>query len=161
MPINVFRNSNSNDNGNKIDTSLFVQKHCLRTKYIVINIDEDIDLSNQFRNRNLPKSISIQEPVSKNYVDYKFSDPSIKKTPLTLTLAIKISILFVFFKVNSIPTFAVQLTPKIIDDQAISDGVDEPLLLRLDLNGKLKLDEQDSIVLNCFNITENDNGNTY
>ena len=27
MPINVFGNSNSNDNGNKIDTSLFVQKN--------------------------------------------------------------------------------------------------------------------------------------
>ena len=26
MPINVLGNSNSNDNGNKTDTSLFVQK---------------------------------------------------------------------------------------------------------------------------------------
>ena len=31
MPINVFGNSNQN-NGNKIDTSLFVQKPYLRTK---------------------------------------------------------------------------------------------------------------------------------
>ena len=27
MPINVFGNSNSNDNSNKIDTTFFVQKH--------------------------------------------------------------------------------------------------------------------------------------
>ena len=35
MPINVFGNSSSSyDNGNKIDTSLFVQKPYLRTIYI-------------------------------------------------------------------------------------------------------------------------------
>ena len=43
MPINVFRNSNSNDNGNKIDTSLFVQKQYLRSNYIESNFEEDID----------------------------------------------------------------------------------------------------------------------
>ena len=40
MPINVFGNSNSNDNGNKIDTSLFVQKPYLRTSYIEANIEK-------------------------------------------------------------------------------------------------------------------------
>ena len=34
MPINVFGNSNSSDNGNKIDTSFFVQKPYLRSNYI-------------------------------------------------------------------------------------------------------------------------------
>ena len=48
MPINVFGNS-SNDNNNKIDTSLFVQKPCPRTNYIESNIEEDIDLKNQYR----------------------------------------------------------------------------------------------------------------
>ena len=47
MPINVFGNSNSNDNGSKIDTFLFVQKLYLRTNYIEANIEEDIDLKNQ------------------------------------------------------------------------------------------------------------------
>ena len=46
MPINVFGNSNSNDKGNKIDTSLFVQKSYLRTIYRETNIEEDIDLKN-------------------------------------------------------------------------------------------------------------------
>ena len=49
MPINVFGNSNSNDNGNRVDTSLFVQKPYLRTNYIEANIEEDIDLKNQYR----------------------------------------------------------------------------------------------------------------
>ena len=60
MPINVFDNSSSN-NDNKIDTSLFVQKPYLRTNYIESNIEEDIDLKNQYRIKNLPDPISIRE----------------------------------------------------------------------------------------------------
>ena len=48
MPINVFGNSSINS-GNKIDTSLFVQKPYLRTNYIESNIEEDLDLKNQYR----------------------------------------------------------------------------------------------------------------
>ena len=43
MPINVFGNS-SNNSVNKIDKSLFEQKPYLRSNYIEINIEEDIDL---------------------------------------------------------------------------------------------------------------------
>ena len=79
MPINVFGNSNSNDNGNKIDTSLFVQKAYLRTNYVQSNIEEDIDLKNQYRIKILPDPISRREACSKNYVDKLFNDPSILK----------------------------------------------------------------------------------
>jgi len=82
MPINVFGNSYSsydNDNGNKIDTSLFVQKPYLRPNYIESNIEEDIDLKNQYRIKNLSDPISIREAASKNYVDTKFNDPSLIK----------------------------------------------------------------------------------
>ena len=52
-------------------------------------------------------------------------------------------------KVNSFPTLQEQLTPKLYADQVIFlNFVDEPLLLRLDPDEKLRLDEQDSIVLN-------------
>ena len=60
MPIKVFGNSNSNDNGNKNDTSLFLQKPHLRTNYIESNVEEDIDLKNQYRIKNLPDPISIR-----------------------------------------------------------------------------------------------------
>ena len=77
MPINVFGNSSSSyDKGNKIDTSLFVQKPYLRTKFIETNFEEDIDLKIQFRIKSLPDPISIGEAVSKNYVDNLFNDPS-------------------------------------------------------------------------------------
>ena len=44
MPKNVFgSNSSSYDNGNKVDTSLFVQKLYLRTNYLEAIIEEEID----------------------------------------------------------------------------------------------------------------------
>ena len=78
MPTNVFRNSSHHDN-NEIDTSMFVQKTYLRTNYIEANIEEDIDLKNQYRIKNIPDPISIREPASKNYVDNLLNDPSIIK----------------------------------------------------------------------------------
>ena len=77
MPINVFGNSNSHDNGNKVDTSLFVQKPYLRTNYIESNIEEDIDLKNQYRIKNLPDPLSITEACNKNYVDNTINELSL------------------------------------------------------------------------------------
>ena len=48
MPISVFGSSNDNISSNKIDTSSFVQKPYLRTNYIEADIEEDIDMKNQF-----------------------------------------------------------------------------------------------------------------
>ena len=81
MPINVFGNS-SNNNDNKIDTSLFVQKPYLRTNYIESNIEEDIDLKNQYKIKNLPDPTNLQDVCSKNYVDNEFNDTSIIKKTL-------------------------------------------------------------------------------
>ena len=64
MPINVFGKSSINSD-NKIDTSLFVQKPYVRTNYIESNIEEDIDMKNQFRIKNVPDPISIREAASK------------------------------------------------------------------------------------------------
>ena len=72
MPINEFGNScYSHDFGNKIHTSIFVQKSYLRRNYIESNI-EDIDLKNHYKINFLPHPISIREAASKNYVDNKF-----------------------------------------------------------------------------------------
>ena len=81
MPINVSGNS-SNINNNKIDTSLFVQKHYLRNNYLEANLEEEIDSKNQNRIKNLPDPINRKEAASKSYVDSLFIDPSIKKTLL-------------------------------------------------------------------------------
>ena len=82
MPTILFGNSSSNSE-NKIETSLFVQKPYLRTKYIGSNIEVDIDFKNQYRFKNLPDPLSIRDACSKNYVDKLFNDPSIKNTTHT------------------------------------------------------------------------------
>ena len=69
MPINVIGNNNSNNSDNKIDTSLFVQKPYLRTNYIEANIEEDIDLKNQYRIKNLPDPTNLQDACNKKYID--------------------------------------------------------------------------------------------
>ena len=78
MHTNVFENY-SNNSEKKIDTSLFVQKQYLRTNYTKSNLEEDIDLKNQYRIRNIPDPISIREACTKNYVDKLLNDPSIIK----------------------------------------------------------------------------------
>ncbi len=76
MPINVFGNS-SHDNNNKIDTSLFVQKPYIRTNFIESNTEEDIDLKNQYRIKNLSNPISITEACNKNYIDNTIDEVSL------------------------------------------------------------------------------------
>ena len=143
MPINVFGNS-SNNSEQKIDTSLFVQKPYLRHNYIEANIEEDIDLKNQFRIKNLPDPISNGEPVSKQYVDDKFNDPSIIKNTAHVDFNDKNPDNVRFVKVNSMPAVGEHLTAKYYVDNAISDRVNEQSLLRLDLDEKLT---QDTIIL--------------
>ena len=76
MPRNVFGNSSINSE-QKIDTSLFVRRPYLRFNYIESNIEEDIDLKDQYRIKILPNPISITEAASKLYVDSEIDQPSL------------------------------------------------------------------------------------
>ena len=145
MPINVFGNSSSSYDNNKIDTSLFVQKPYLKTNYIESNVEEDIDLKNQYRIKNLPDPISIREAASKKYVDNLFNDPSIIKNSANIDLNDRNITNCRFLSVNQLPQIDSHLTAKLYVDKAISDSIDEPSLLRLDTDEKLT---QDTIVLN-------------
>ena len=113
MPINVFGNSNSNNSDNKNDTNLFVEKPYLRTNYIESNIEEDIDMKNQYRIKNLPDPISIREATSKNYVDNLFNDPSIIKNTTHTDLNDRNITSARFIQVNQWPQIDSHLTPKI------------------------------------------------
>ena len=73
MPINVFGNS-SNNSGNKIDTSLFAQKSYIRTNYLENNIEEDIDLKNQYGIKNLPNPNNDKDAGNKIYIDGELAD---------------------------------------------------------------------------------------
>ena len=154
MPINVFGNSNSHDNANKIDTSLFVQKPYLRTNYIESNTEEDIDLKNQFRIKNLPDPINIREAASKNYVDNLFNDPSIIKNNAHIDLNDRNITNCRFLSVNQLPQIDSHLTAKLYVDNSI----DEPSLVRNNQNndfGNYNLTNINSISLN--KQAENDN----
>ena len=78
MPIILFGRF-LHDNSKIIDTSLFVQKPYLRTNFLESSIEEDIDLKNRERSKNLPDINSIREAISKSYVDNSFNDSSISK----------------------------------------------------------------------------------
>ena len=144
MPNNVFGNSKSNNSGNKIDTSLFVQKPYLRSNYIESKLEEDIDLKNKYRIKKLPDPTNIQDACSKNYVDNLFNDPSIIKNTEHIDLNDRNITNAKFFQVNQLPQIDSHLTAKLYVDNSISDGVNESSLLRLDPDEKLK---QDSIIL--------------
>ena len=148
MPINVIGNSNSNDNGNKIDTSLFEQKPYLRTNYIESNVEEDIDLENHYRIKNIPGPISVRESTSKNYADNLFNDPSILKNTEHIDLNDRNITNARFIQVNQLPQIDSHLTAKLYVDDAFSNTVDESSLLRLDPNEEVNIDEQNSIILN-------------
>ena len=153
MPINVFGNS-SNNNDNKIDTSLFVQKPYLKTNYIEANIEEDIDLKNQYRIKNLPDPISIREAASKNYVDNLFNDPSIVKNDAHIDLNDRNLTNCRFLSVNQLPQIDSHLTAKLYVDNSI----DEPSLVRNNQDndfGNYNLTNIKSITLN--KQAENDN----
>ena len=121
MPINVFGNS-SNNNDNKIDTSLFVQKPFLRTIYLESNLQKDIDLKNQYRIKNLPDPISIKEAASKNYVDNLFNDPSIIKNNAHKDLKDRNITNATFIQVNQLPQIDSHLTANLYVDSAIDES---------------------------------------
>ena len=143
MPINVFGNSSINSD-NKIDTSLFVQKPYLRSNYIASYIEEDIDLRNQYRIKNLPDPISIREAASKNYVDNLFNDPSISKNSEHIDLNDRNFTNARFIQVNQMPPIDSHLTAKLYVDNSINQSS----LLRLDPNETSDLDNHDSIISN-------------
>ena len=120
MPINVFGNS-SNNSDNKIDTSLFVKKPYLRTNYKEADIEEDIDLKNQYKIKNLPDPTNIQDACSKNYVDNFFNDSSIIKNTEHIDLNDKNITNARFIQVNQLPQIDSHLTAKLYVDNAISD----------------------------------------
>ena len=105
-------------------------------------------MKNQYRIKSVPDPISIREAASKNYVDNKVNDSSIIKNTAHVDFSEKSLKNVLFIKVNSIPTLEEHLTLKIYVDQAISHGVHESSLSGLHPDEKLRLDEQDSTVLN-------------
>ena len=153
MPKNVFGNS-SNISEQKIDTSLFVQKPYLRHIYIEANIEEDIDLRNQFRIKNLTDPISIREPAPKKYVDNLFNDPSIVKNDAHIDLNDRKITNCRFLSVNQLPQIDSHLCAKLYVDNSI----DESSLVRNNKDNDFNnnnLTNINSITLNTQAVNDN------
>ena len=104
-------------------------------------------------NSTLTSLKTIKEIPSKNSVDYKLDDPSIIKNTAHVDFRDKNLDNVRFIKVNSMPPVGEHLTAKYYVDDAIYYSVDELSLLRLDPSEKLKLDEQDSAILDSTLIS--------
>ena len=110
----------SNNGDKKFDTSFFVQKLYLRTKYMESNIEEDSKM-NHYRIRNLPDPNSFREAASKLNVDNKYNDPSIIKNTSYVNFNDKNLQKVRFVKLNCLPAINQHLTPK----QYLDNGIDE------------------------------------
>ena len=158
MPINVFGNS-SNNSGSKIDTSLFVQKPYFRTNYIESNIEEDIDLKNQYGIKNLTDPISIREPAPKHNVDNLFNDPSIVKNTEQFDLNDRNITNAEFIQVNQLPQIDSHLTAKLYVDTQI----DQPSVVRNNQDNDFSYDNKitnlDSIKINRNPTSDNEVSN--
>ena len=98
----------------------------MRTNYIEANIEEDFDLKNQFRIKNLPDPISTREATSKTSVDIFSNDPSILKNTEHIDLNDRNSTNARFIQVNQLPQIDSPLTAKMYVDKSIN----EPSLVR-------------------------------
>ena len=158
MPINVFGRSISNNSQNKIDTTLFVKKPYLRSNYIEANIEEDIDLKNQYSVINLSDPISIGEAASKKYVDNLFNDSSIVKNDTHIDLNDRNITNARFIQVNQLPQIDSHLPAKLYVDNI----VDELTLVRNnkynDFNDN-KITNLDSIQVNREPSSDNELAN--
>ena len=151
MPINKFGNiPSSHDNGNKTDISVLVQKLFLRSNFIESDIEEDIDINNRFKNRNLPCAKEISYAVCKSYVASGLNDPSIIRNTAHVDFNDKSLDNVRFVKVNSLPAVREHFTAKFYADEVFFHSEDDSPLLRLDPDENLELDEQDSIFLNLL-----------
>ena len=155
MPINVFgNNSSSHDSGNKIDTSLFIQKPYLTNKFIKRDIDEDLYLKNRYRTKTSPDPISIRVVCCKIYAYNLFPDPSIIKNISHIDLNDKNITNARLIQVNELPQIDFHLTAKLYVD----NSVDEPTLARINQNNHFNIYNLSNIN-NSFSNTQAVNDN--
>ena len=142
-----------------------IDSHLTAKLYVDKAISDSIDESSLLRldtdekwaqdtivlNSTLTSPKTIIELPTKNYVDNKFNDSSIIKNADNVDFNDKDIDNVGWIKVNKWPRDGEHLTSKLYADNAIH----ESSLLRLHRDEKLKLDEQDSILLDSILIPPN------
>ena len=131
MLIIIFDNSSfSAEKGNKIDTSLFVQKRFLRTKIFESKIEENTEMKKQFEIKNSPDLLENTVAICKSYTDSGLSDLSIIRNNAQITFNEKNLENVGLVKVYSLSTVSQHLTPK----WYVEDAIDEITLVKADRN---------------------------
>ena len=117
-------------------------------------LEEDIDLKNQYRKKNLANPVSIRDACSKKNVDTLFNDPSILKNTAHIDLKDRNNTNARFIQINRIPQIDSHLIAKLYVDNAI----DEESLVRNnqdnDFNNYI-LTNINSFVLSTQAVTDN------
>ena len=119
----------------------------MRKNYIESNIEEDINLKNQYGIKNLPDPFSVREACNKHYVDNFFNDPSIIKNTAHNDLNDTKITNARFIQVNQLPQNDSHLTAKLYVDNSL----DETSLVRNikdNVFGNYNLTNINSITLN-------------
>ena len=91
----------------------------MRTNYIESNIEDDINLKNQYRIKNLPNPTEIHDACNKDYVDNLFNDSSIVKNNAHIDLNDRNITNARFIQVNQLPQMDSHLTAKLYVDSEI------------------------------------------
>ena len=129
VTISIFGTSSAGKTSNNPDTLPFVEKPEMRTIFFETNIEEDINLKNQFRLKGIPNPIRIREVTSNNYVDDLFKNPSIVRNCALVDFNDKKLKDVRSVKVNSLPAVREHLTPKNYVDEFVSNSLNEPTLV--------------------------------
>ena len=78
--MNVFGSTSSIGQAN-LDTTLFVQKTYLRTNYIESDMEEDIDMKQKFKIKNLVDPINSKDAANKAYIDRYINESTLLRIP--------------------------------------------------------------------------------
>ena len=132
-----------------LTAKLYVDNTISESSLLRLDPDEKLKKDSIILNSTLTSPKTILEIPTKKYVDNKFNDHSIIKNTDHVDFNDKILDNVHSIKINSFPSLDEHLTPKIYVDNAIS----ESSLLRLDPDEKLKLNEQNSILLKSFSTS--------
>ena len=120
----------------------------MRNNYIESNIEENREMKEQFLFKNLPVPTKFQESDPKSFVDVLINTSSIKRNTGHVKFTNHNLDKGNFVNPTSYPAIGQHIAAKCYIDEAISNSVDESLLLSFDPNEEVSLDEQRFMFLN-------------
>ena len=138
--------------GSSTSTNTGITKGYIKVNYIESNMEEDIDMKNQFKIKNLPNPTNLQDPATKFYVDSKtnnlvsiseLDNNSIVRNNKNNNFNGNTITGLESVYVNRDPNFPLELSTK----QYTDDSIDEQSILRLHKDEKLQLAGKDFITL--------------